>query len=203
MTNVSLQNAGGSHRHASLEQYERSGADLYVTPFEAVERLYRARPSLEDECVWDSSAGLGHIVAAALRLGAPAIGTDLHDHPFPKVGKVKTGVDLFDITPEERLHLYPPTCVVNPPYNQARQHIRHMIGLDCDVYALLRVNFIAGKKASALFPHLREVLLVGRQKMLPPGAVDKGMSPQIDYAWFHFTATKKAADDHGIVLERI
>jgi hypothetical protein len=50
-------------------------------------------------------------------------------------------------------------------------------------------------------PHLEEILMVGRVGMLPPGAVDKGMSPSIDYAWFLFTPETKK--HHSVVLERI
>jgi hypothetical protein len=198
VTKVSLQNVGGSHRHPSLPQYERSEADLYTTPFEPVQRLYAARQALKNTFVWDSSAGLGHIVDAIHKCGGPVVGSDLHDHPFPKVAPLSVGVDLFSFT---RLDVPAYTCVVNPPYKQARQHIRHMLDLGCEVYALLRVNFLTGKRVQPLFPHWRALLLVGRVGMLPPGVEDKGMSPQIDYGWFHFTPEKKA--DSCVVVERI
>lgn len=195
---ISLANAGGSHRHASLPQYERSEADLYVTPPEPVQRLYRARPQLKDRLAWDASAGTGAIVRAIRDLGGRAVGTELHDHPFPKVADITTGVDLFKLQ-------YPvsPCAIINPPYSHARQHIGHLLKLKCDVYALLRVPFIASKKTALMFPHFRELLLVGRPGMLPPGAVDKGGTPQIDFGWFCFTANPKQPGDNGIVLERI
>ncbi len=198
MAKVSLQNAGGSHRHASLPQYERSSADLYVTPFEAVERLCKARPHLLKTLVWDSSAGLGDIVHALERLGGKCHGTDLNDHPFPKKAPVWCGFDLFSFTASDACS---DICVVNPPYNQADKHIDHMLKIGCEVYAILRLNWLAGKRRAYLLPHLRELLLVGRQGMLPPGAVDKGGNPQVDYAWFHFTPAKKA--DHAVIVERI
>lgn len=199
---VSLQNSAGSHRHAALPQYERSASDLYTTTFDAVERLYKARPHLEEVLAWDSSAGLSHIVHAVKALGGMAVGTELHDHPFSRVAEIHTGIDLFKI---DDLAWKPDASVgiINPPYNAADRHISHMLKLGCEVYAILRMNFICAKKRQHLMPHLRAILMVGRQGMLPPGVEDKGLNPSVDYAWFRFTPQRKAADDHGIVLERI
>jgi hypothetical protein len=156
---VSLMNNAGSHRNAALPQYERSHGDLYCSPAEAVQRLYKARPWLAQTVVWDSSAGLGHIVRAALEAGGPAIGTELHDHPWPKVTDIRTGVDLFNVT-RETVPAY--TCIVNPPYNSGDRHIVHMLYLGCEVYALLRFNWICARKRAFLLPYLREILMVGR-----------------------------------------
>ena len=195
MTKVSLQNAAGSHRHAALPQYERSGGDLYITPSEAVERLYCARPHLKGLKVWDSSAGLGHIVKAVFDAGGWCIGTELHAHDHDTVMPVAVGIDLLTLSvPYER------TCIVNPPYNHADKHIRHMLALGCTVHAILRFNFITAKKRAFLLPHLREILMTGRTKMLPPGVADKGMQPAIDYAWFTFTPERKT--DHAVIIER-
>ena len=195
MTKVSLQNAAGSHRHAALPQYERSHADLYITPAEAVERLYRARPHLKSVKVWDSSAGLGHIVKACFDAGGWCIGTELHEHDHDTVMPVAVGIDLLTLSVP-----YEKTCIVNPPYNQAAQHIRHMLGLGCTVHAILRFNFITAKNRAHLLPHLREILMTGRTRMLPPGVPDKGMQPSIDYAWFTFTPERK--DGHAVIIER-
>lgn len=196
MNKISLQNAAGSHRHGSLDQYERSHGDLYITPPEAVFRLYNARPFLKSQRVWDSSAGLGHIVKAVFDAGGWCIGTELHDHDHTPVMPVAIGIDLLSLTKR-----YERVCIVNPPYNQAAQHIRHMLNLGCDVFAILRYNFVTAKKREFLLSHLREILMTGRTKMLPPGVVDKGMQPAIDYAWFHFTPEKKS--DSNVVLERV
>ena len=195
---ASLLNSAGSHRNASLEQYERSPADLYTTPAEAVHRLYKARPHLKHTLVWDSSAGLGHIVKAAIEAGGPAVGTELHVHPWEPVASIRTGCDLFEFT-RDTVPSY--TCVVNPPYKGADQHIVHMLFLGCNVYALLRYNWITAKKREFLLPYLREILMVGRTHMPPPDVVDKGQSPSIDYAWFVFEPEKKKG--HQVILERI
>jgi hypothetical protein len=195
MKKSSLMNSGGSHRHSNLPQYERSEADLYVTPHEAVTRLYRARPHLKETWVWDSSAGLGHIVKAVHDAGGKAVGTELHDHPFPKQWPIHIGVDLL-----QQREPHAPVCVINPPYNQADRHIRHMLGLGCDVWAILRFNFITAKSRAWMLGHLAEILMVGRTKMLPPGAIDRGMQPSIDYAWFLFTPEGNGGA--GIRLER-
>ncbi len=196
MTKVSLHNAAGSHRHASLEQYERSHADLYTTPADAVQRLYQARPYLRSKVVWDSSAGLGHIVKAIRDMGCEAYGTELHDHPFPKVTEIQTGVDLFGV--EEA---YCDVCVVNPPFNEADRHIRYMTVLGCEVWALLRFNWICAKKRDDMLHKLREILMVGRVGMLPPGVVDKGMNPSVDFAWFKFEPGNRFGA--GVLVERI
>lgn len=195
MSKVSLQNAAGSHRHASLEQYERSTADLYTTPADAVLRLYKARPALRGMLAWDSSAGLGHIVAAIHAAGGRATGTELHDHPFPKLAEITTGIDALTV---EQPH--GDIAIINPPYNQADRHIRHMMALGLDTWALLRFNWICAKKRADLLHSLRETLLVGRMHMPPPGAVDQGMSPSIDYAWFRFSPRVRA--HAGIQIER-
>jgi hypothetical protein len=196
MNNISHLNTGGSHRHGALEQYERSSSDLYTTPADAVLRLYKARPHLKAMTVWDSSAGLGHIVSAVVTAGGSCIGTELHDHPHPRVAGIQTGFDLL-----KTQHPFSNMAVVNPPYNQADKHIRHMLNLGCDVWAILRFNWITAKGRAHLMPHLEEILMVGRVGMLPPGVVDKGMSPSIDYAWFLFTPETKK--HHSVVLERI
>lgn len=195
--NASLSNNAGSHRNATLPQYARSTADLYTTPTDAVRRLYAARPQLISTLVWDSSAGLGHIVAAVLDIGGPIVGTELHDHQYPKVALIRTGVDLFSFTPD-RVPAH--TCIVNPPYNGADKHIRHMLALGCEVYALLRFNFICAKRRQWMLDHLTQILLVGRQHMPPPDAIDQGMSPSIDYAWHYFEPTPKT--NKNVILER-
>jgi hypothetical protein len=196
---VSLQNNAGSHRNAALPQYERSPHDLYTTPADPVQRLYKSRPWLAQTIVWDSSAGLGHIVKAVRDCGGEAIGTELTDHPFSKlVDDIEMGVDFLALEQPRASHL-----VINPPYNAADRHIAHGLKLGCTVFAIMRVNFICAKKRAFLLPYLREILMVGRTHMPPPGAVDQGQSPSIDYAWFRFEPEKKDAGDHGIRLERI
>jgi hypothetical protein len=192
-------NNAGSHRNAALPQYERSHGDLYCSPAEAVQRLYKARPWLAQTIVWDSSAGLGHIVKAVRDCGGEAIGTELTDHPFPKlVDDIEMGVDFLKLT-APRVH----RLIINPPYNAADRHIAHGLKLGCTVFAIMRVNFICAKKRAWLLRYLREILLVGRTHMPPPGVEDQGQSPSIDYCWLKFMPTPKNDDDHGIRLERI
>jgi hypothetical protein len=75
-----------------------------------------------------------------------------------------------------------------------------MLCLGCDVWAILRFNFITAKSRAWMLGHLAEILMVGRTKMLPPGAIDRGMQPSIDYAWFLFTPEGNGGA--GIRLER-
>lgn len=175
-------NASGSHATPNATQYERSNADLYCTPASAVHALHEAVDLTEGGILWDSSAGLGHIVAALRDCGITCIGTELHDHPHDKVAGISTGVDLFLLS-----RPLSNNAIINPPYAQAAQHIRHMLDIGCEsVWALLRLNFIAAKKHADLMDRCSDILIVGRAKILPPDAVDKGFSPTIDFAWMRF-----------------
>lgn len=179
-----MANASGSHSPRNTTEFPRSSGDLYVTPAEAVQRLYAAQPRLRYTKLWDASAGLGHIVKALQDLGCDAVGTELADHPHERVAEIETGVDLLDLT-EPRA----PVAVINPPFDDAARHIGHLLDLGCTVYALLRLNFIAAKRHAPLMRWCSHVLILGRVKILPPGAVDKGFSPTIDFAWLRFGQT--------------
>jgi hypothetical protein len=140
-------------------------------------------------------------VKAVRDCGGEAIGTELTDHPFPKlVDDIEMGVDFLKLT-APRVH----RLIINPPYGKdaPEKHIAHGLHLGCAVFAILRFNWIAGKKRTWLMRHLYEILIVGRMHMPPPGVEDQGMSPSIDYAWFRFMPVKKPEGDHGIGLERI
>lgn len=177
-----MSNSSGSHAHQNGTDYARSAHDLYVTPPEAVERLLRDRPILIEVKTWDASAGLGHIVKTINDAGGHCTGTDLHDHPYQKVAPVITGVDALSL-----LDPFASVAVINPPYNAAHDHIDHLRRIGCTVYALVRLNFIAAKRHAELMKHCSHVLILGRVKILPPDAVDKGMSPTIDFCWLRVT----------------
>lgn len=176
-----MANASGSHSPKNTTDYPRSAGDLYLTPAEAVERLYAAQPKLRYQVAWDASAGLGHIVRAIRDLGCEAVGTELTDHPYERVAPVETGVDLFELA-EPRA----PVAIINPPFGDAARHVDHLLDLGCTVYALLRLNFVAAKRHAALMKWCSHVLILGRVKILPPDAQDKGFSPTIDFAWLRF-----------------
>ena len=49
---------------------------------------------------------------------------------------------------------------------------------------LLRWNWIAAKGRADLLKHCHAVIIAGRLKMLPPGALDLGHGATTDFAWF-------------------
>jgi len=48
----------------------------------------------------------------------------------------------------------------------------------------LRMNWMAAKSRADLLQHYQTIIIAGRQKMLPPGARDRGHSGTTDFAWF-------------------
>ena len=48
----------------------------------------------------------------------------------------------------------------------------------------LRMTWIAAKARADLLNHCHTVIIAGRQKMLPPGARDRGHGGTTDFAWF-------------------
>lgn len=183
---MKMQNAAGSHSIKTDSTYKRSTADLYVTPFSAVEALMTHAPELASVKTWDASAGLGHIVSHINTLGGNCVGTDLHRHPFPYAEHVTTGIDVFSV--EKPMG---DVFVVNPPFKDWQRHVEHLLSIGCPGWALLRFNVIAAKRVRPLLPHISEILIVGRQKILPPGVEDKGLNGSIDFTWFHFDVERR------------
>ena len=85
---------------------------------------------------------------------------------------------------------------MNPPYNQADDHVRHALtiipkfGMVC---VLLRLTWIAAQKRQDLLKHLWKLIIVGRLKMLPPDVPDEGHGGTVDFAWFVFVGTTVSA----------
>jgi len=178
---------------------ERHPHDLYETPPEAVEMLCANlwRERAEFERVWDPSCGRGAILKALRNQRHIVIDEIYGSDKFRYDDRLEgVGVDRkIYVTqgPESAFENYtvgPASVIVmNPPYGQADEHVRHAIRLiprDGIVCALLRWNWITAMKRRDLLPHLTNAIIVGRLKMLPPNVEDKGHSGTVDFAWFVF-----------------
>jgi len=73
---------------------------------------------------------------------------------------------------------------MNPPFNLSDAFVRRALDIaTVGVACVLRLNWIAAKKRADLASSLSHLIILGRVPFLPPGAVDKGISPTTDYAW--------------------
>jgi len=161
--------------------HPRHPADLYETPSEAVEMLLRHVP-LQGP-VLEPSAGRGAIVAALRRQGVQVRALDLYDHAAEPALGIETGVDFLSMTSMSGCC----SIVMNPPFKDAEAHVRHALDLLSDggtLAALLRLNWIAAKGRADVLKHCHTEVIAGRLKMLPPDALDRGLSGTTDFSWF-------------------
>jgi len=76
---------------------------------------------------------------------------------------------------------------MNPPFRDAEAHVRHALQLlpEHGMRAvLLRMTWIAAKGRADLLKHCNTEIIAGRLKMLPPDALDRGLSGTTDFSWF-------------------
>ena len=161
--------------------HARHGADLYETPPEAIDMLLR-HMTLEGP-VLEPSAGRGAIVRELRRHGLQVRASDLHDHGAePDLG-IETGVDFLSLTSISGCR----SIVMNPPFKDSEQHVRHALRLLPDhgtLAVLLRTVWINAIRRADLLEHYHTAIIAGRLKMLPPGARDLGHNGTTDFAWF-------------------
>ena len=157
--------------------YEREKNDYYASPPGVFAPLLRHIPSLKDDRIWECAAGEGILMNQMITAGCRVQGTDLVDYGN---AYVKPRIDF--------LMEYKTDCpyiVTNPPYKLAEKFVRHGLSLPsvrC-VAVLVPLLFIAAKRRADLLQKLAVIIIMGRLKMLPPGAVDKGDAPKTDFAW--------------------
>jgi hypothetical protein len=159
----------------------RHARDLYETPRGAVDMLLRHIPL--DGPVLEPSAGRGAIVRELRRHGLQVRASDIHDHGAePDLG-IETGIDFLAMTSM-------PGCrsiVMNPPFKDSEQHVRHALELLPDggtLAVLLRAVWINAIRRADLLRHCHAAIIVGRLKMLPPDVQDLGHNGATDFAWF-------------------
>ena len=159
--------------------YERERDDFYPSPPGVIESLFRFVP-FGDGRIWEPAAGDGALVDQIRAAGRECVGTDLVDRGR---ADIEPRVDfLFERAPLAS------SIITNPPYKLADQFIRHAIDIGVDrVALLLPVKWLAGTGPRwELTRHVTDVVLMGRLKMLPPGAIDLGKNPTTDFAWIVF-----------------
>jgi hypothetical protein len=171
-----------------LMEDERDPHDNYETPPEAV-RMLLDHVALRGR-VWDPSCGRGAIVKALIDAGVAShhiCATDKYQHTrLPMAASLHFGLDFMEQTAmlDAAQHI-----IMNPPYDQADQHVRHALTLVPEggmVCVLLRLTWMAAQKRQDLLKHLWKIIMVGRLKMLPPDVPDQGHGGTVDFCWFVF-----------------
>jgi hypothetical protein len=161
--------------------HPRHAADLYETSPEAVEILLRHEP-LQGP-VLEPSAGRGAIVSALRRNGLQVRAFDLYDHGADPKLEIETGADFLSMTSMSDCR----SIVMNPPFKDAEAHVRHALQLLADdgtLAVLLRMTWMAAKGRADLLGHCHAEIIAGRLRMLPPDALDRGLSGTTDFSWF-------------------
>lgn len=172
----------GSIGLGAARGFEREALDFYPTD----PRLTRALLSVEtfDGGVWEPACGDGAMSKLFKAQGIPTTSTEL-----AKRGYGRGGVDFL-----KTRRLRRPNIVTNPPFNLWLPFARHALDLKANKVVLLgRLLMLEGWERAEFFrrTELSRVWVVGRARMLPPGAEDKGFSPMICFAWFVWDWTAK------------
>lgn len=165
----------GSRGLGAARGFDREEHDFYPTDA----RLTRALLKVEtfEGGVWEPACGDGAMSRVIKAQDIPTVSTDL----VPR-GYGRGGVDFL-----RTKVLRSPNVVTNPPFKYWRQFADHALELKANKVVLLgRLLLLEGWDRSEFFrrTELSRVWVVGRAKMLPPGATDKGHSGMIAFAWF-------------------
>jgi len=162
---------------------ERNARDFYQTPRWCVEALLECEPIAPP--YFDPCCGDGAILEVLAEHGE-AFGLDIHP---PAVRACKdaglwTGID--DFLGGNRWEGDHGSVVMNPPYRQAAEFIRHAIGQQArgvKVAALLRLNFLGSsrKRIDLVGPGscLRSVLVLSKR----PSFTGDGRTDACEYCW--------------------
>ena len=165
----------GSRGLGGARGFDRAEHDFYPTDIS----LTRALMSVETfagDGIWEPACGDG-AMSRILKRGYDVVSTDIQSY-----GYGRGGVDFLRTKTLRRLNI-----ATNPPFKLWRQFAQHALALKAEKVALLgRLLLLEGWERSRFFQesHLTRVWVVGRAKMLPPGAEDKGHSGMIAFAWF-------------------
>jgi hypothetical protein len=154
--------------------YKRSAHDDYPSPSGVIEPLLRFHPILTYGNIWEPFCGSGSLTRQMESHDISVLSTGLPEDDFFDYKIKPMGID---------------TIISNPPYKLTDSIIRHAFYIGIKRIALLlNFRFIAAKGRTYLREHLvAPVVLMGRLKMLPPGAEDKGFNGTEDFAWFVFS----------------
>lgn len=128
--------------------------------------------------IWECAAGEGDLVRELELAGVPIVSTDLVDRGF-----CPGGVDFLRA---RRLRL--PNIVTNPPFDYWLAFARHALELGAEKVALLgRLLLLEDFQQRAAFfaqTRLSRIWIVGRSKMRPGGAPDRGHKGTVAFAWY-------------------
>ena len=165
----------GSRGLGAARGFEREKDDFYPTDPALTRALLRVEPFFGG--IWEPACGDGAMSRVLKGYGHSTVSTDL-----VRRGYGRGGVDFLATR-----FLRAPNVVTNPPFKHWLAFAEHALELRADKVVLLgRLLLLEGWERSAFFrrTELSRVWVVGRAKMLPPGAEDKGHSGMICFAWF-------------------
>lgn len=172
----------------------KGGVDLHETPPQAVRALLKVEqlPAI----VWDPCCGPGAIVRELQESGRGVWASDLINYAW---GQDHIG-SFFDwTTPPPKVQ----AIVMNPPYRQATEFIEHGLDLVPEIYALVRLNWIAAvrERHPHVYDRLARVHVFSRRLPMMHRANWAGpkASSQFDHAWCCWEARPSPA----MMLRRI
>lgn len=166
----------GSRGLGAARGFARDPHDFYPTDAALTYTLLEHEKF--QESIWEPACGDGAMSKVLKQWsGLPVVSTDL-----VRRGYGRSGVDFLRTRRLRGLNV-----VTNPPFKMWQDFAQHALDLRAEKVALLgRLLLLEGWERSLFFKrtHLTRVWVVGRAKMLPPGAVDKGHNGMIAFAWF-------------------
>jgi hypothetical protein len=166
----------------SRHTMEDRGHDLYETPACAVEALLKVETL--PEIVWEPACGPGAIVRVLQAGGHQVVATDLVDYGLQGA---RSGIDFLNYPFPKTM---PKAIVTNPPFSIATEFATRAVALAPKVCLLLRINFLASTKRTALLErsHLARVHIFRNRlpMMHRDGWKGAKTGSNVDHAWFVF-----------------
>ena len=178
-------------------RYTRSENDFYPTPKIAADALFRHSQLHIGSHMFDAGAGEGALMVAAESHGFTCSGIELVERDWPVHLDIRRGDFL-------QLEEIPAGCdeiVSNPPFGALDDFVKHALHLlpsHGRLHVICRFNAAAAKSRAWWSRHLLQEIILGRVNFLPPGAVDKGKTPMVDFAWLSFAAQPHTNGFHRI-----
>lgn len=178
----------GSVGLGAARGFDRAALDFYPTDEKLTHALLKAE-SFEGNGIWEPACGDGAI-STLLERRYLVHSTDIADY-----GYAATTVDFLETTKLRRDNI-----ITNPPFKLWWKFALHAVELKPRKVALLgRLLLLEGWGRSIFFrqSQLSRVVIVGRGKMLPPDAIDKGHTGMICFAWYIWEPQKRVRNYGG------
>jgi hypothetical protein len=167
---------GNTKRNAS-----KSSNDLYNTPFEAIDALYKKvyfDPILKylEPCV-----GLGNISNYLDSRDISMFKNDLIDY-----GKVKLDLNQDFLAFEETVQY--DYIITNPPYNLAKEFVLKGLKVAKQQWLLVRVSFLESQDRSCFFKgkYMKRVIIFTSRIGCTQGLDEKPKASCVMYCWINF-----------------